>query len=129
MPFKRYMRVSVPLLLPAWLLLFCFFPLFSIAQVKTVTGIVKDDSNNPIAGVSVVVKNNSTGTRTNDKGFFSIHAAAGATLVFSSLGYDGTEVVVDDRNEYNVTLVLKPSALTDVVVVGYGKQKKVNLVG
>jgi TonB-linked SusC/RagA family outer membrane protein len=129
MPCYRLLQVMVRTPLCLWLLILCTLPLFSIAQVKTVSGTVTDDTNAPVSGVSVIVKNSTTGTKTNDKGYFSLHAAAGATLVFSSTGYETIEVTVDERSEYHIGLKLKPSALTDVVVIGYGKQKKVNLVG
>jgi len=114
-----------------WLILSLFIlPLFSAAQLKTISGTIKDESGNPLPDVSVVVGKTNTGTTTNASGHFSISAAQGATLVFSSVGFEPYTMVVDSRTSYDV--VLKPTDaadLADVVVVGYGRQKKVNLVG
>ncbi len=114
-----------------WLILSLFIlPLFSAAQLKTISGTVKDESDNPLPDVSVVVGKTNTGTTTNASGHFSISAAQGATLVFSSVGFEPYTMVVDSRTNYDVVLKTTGAAdLADVVVVGYGRQKKVNLVG
>jgi TonB-linked SusC/RagA family outer membrane protein len=129
MPFTCYMRAKIPLPVTRLLLLFLFLPLFSVAQLKTISGTVTDETNAPVPGVSILIKNSNTGTKTDAKGNFSISASAGSVLIFSSTSYETMEVPVDDRTEYNVSLKLKVSSMTDVVVVGYGRQKKVNLVG
>ena len=111
-----------------------FFPLLIIsllaaAQVKTVTGVVKDMSGGPLSGVSIIVQKTNVGTTTDSSGRFSIRAAVGATLIFSSANGATKKVVVGDKTEYEVLLEARVSALNDVIVVGYGRQKKVNLVG
>ena len=103
--------------------------LLSTAQVKIVTGVVKDVSGSPISGVSVMVQKTTTGTTTDSSGHFTIRAAAGSVLIFSSANGATTKVTIGAKNEYNITLETKVSSLNDVVVVGYGRQKKVNLVG
>jgi TonB-linked SusC/RagA family outer membrane protein len=97
--------------------------------MKTITGIVTDDSGNPLPNVSVSVKGGSAGTTTNEKGQYSINAEVGSTLIFSSVNHDAFNLVIDNRSEYSINLKQKIGTLTDVVVVGYGRQKKVNLVG
>ncbi|OQP64299.1 SusC/RagA family TonB-linked outer membrane protein [Niastella vici] len=130
MPFTCYMRARVPLPVPRLLLPFLLLiPLFSGAQLKTISGTVIDETNAPVPAVTVIIKNTNTGTKTNSKGQFTLSAAAGSVLVFTSTTYETMEVPVDDRTEYPVTLKLKVSSMADVVVVGYGRQKKVNLVG
>jgi len=103
--------------------------LYAVAQVRTVTGVVKDMAGNPLSGVSILVQKTNTGTTTDSGGRYSIRAAAGATLIFSSANGATAKVTVGDKAEYNVMLEPKVSALNDVVVVGYGRQRKVNLVG
>lgn len=97
--------------------------------MKTISGIVADTTGSPLPDISVLVEKSTVGAKTDAYGRFTINAAVGATLVFTSLNHETVTVVVDERNEYRVTLQLKVSAMSDVVVVGYGRQKKVNLVG
>jgi TonB-dependent starch-binding outer membrane protein SusC len=129
MPLTRYLRIKAPLSALLLLVLLLFSPLFSLAQLKTISGTVTDVAGNPVAGITVSIQGTTTATQTNDKGLFSISAAAGAKLLFSSAGYETATVTVGDRSEYNITLRQNIAALTDVVVIGYGRQKKVNLVG
>ena len=82
-----------------------------------------------MSGVSVIVKNTSNGTTTNSDGHFSITAPPNAILEISFTGYDTKEVPVDNKSVIDVTLQLKNNSLNEVVVVGYGTQKKVNLTG
>ncbi|MEP6728603.1 MAG: TonB-dependent receptor [Bacteroidota bacterium] len=103
--------------------------LFSAAQLKPISGVVSDTAGIPLQGVSVTVQKSKGGTSTDIKGHFTINAAAGATLVFSSANTETTTVTVGNATEYNIRLVQRVSALNDVVVIGYGRQKKVNLVG
>ncbi|MFT3935189.1 MAG: TonB-dependent receptor [Chitinophagaceae bacterium] len=113
----------------SFLVIFLSISLFSAAQLKTISGIVTDSAGNPQSGVSVTVQKAKTGTSTDLKGHYTISAAVGAVLVFSSATSDISTVTVGSDNEYNIKLVQRVSALNDVVVVGYGRQKKVNLVG
>ena len=95
----------------------------------TVTGSVVDEDGGPLSGVTVVVKNSGAGVITNSNGEFSIKAPdANSVLAFSFLGYEPQELVVGDRRI--LTVILKESAqeLEDVVVVGFGTQKKESLV-
>src|SRR6187399_3121059 len=124
-----YLRTK-PLLFVFLLLIFSFLvPLFSSAQMKTISGVVKDSTGAPVPNISVTVQKSSVGTKTDELGRFTISAAIGSTLIFSSATFETFMTTVNDRNEYVVSLLPKITSMSDVVVVGYGRQKKVNLVG
>lgn len=111
-------------------LLIAVFPLSLIAQEKTITGQVTDQNNEPIIGVSVMVKGNSSvGTVTNINGQYSIKVKPDATLVFRFLGFTTVEEKIDGRSIINVAMSESNTTLNEVVVVGYGTQKKVTLTG
>jgi TonB-linked SusC/RagA family outer membrane protein len=95
----------------------------------TITGQVKDKTGNPVSGATISIKNKKTSTFTGTDGRFSIIAAAGDVLVVSSIGYDNSEVTVGSGSSVNVELTTRVSSLDDVIVVGYGTQKKKDLTG
>ena len=101
------------------------------STARTVRGVVLDKSNNdPIIGASVVVKGTTQGTITDYDGNFSIEATSGQYLQVSYLGYQTYELrVTPNSDTYRVALTESTSQLDEVVVVGYGAQKKVNLTG
>ncbi|MPR33153.1 SusC/RagA family TonB-linked outer membrane protein [Salmonirosea aquatica] len=99
------------------------------AQDLAVKGKVTDDSGEAIPGVSVTVKGTQRGTITNVDGTYSVNAASNATLVFSFLGYESQEAVVNNRATINISLKTDTKALEEVVVVGYGTQRKVETTG
>lgn len=103
--------------------------MLSTAQVKKVSGTVTDSTGNPIQGASVIVRNTRTGTSTDANGHYSINAAVGATIVVSYANQEAGRITVGAETEYNIKLKPVASSLNDVVVIGYGRQKKVNLVG
>jgi hypothetical protein len=105
--------------------------LFSFAQqMITVTGNVSAENNVPLPGVSVNVKGSSAGTITDAAGKFSIRVNEGTTLVFSFVGYEENQVVVNsEKSAAHIQMVATSSTLNDVVVVGYGTQKKTTLTG
>ncbi|GGI29225.1 SusC/RagA family TonB-linked outer membrane protein [Pedobacter mendelii] len=101
----------------------------SYAQIS-IKGVVKDNSGQPLPGVSVRVKGTSLGVATSPDGIYVISAPANSTLTFSFIGYNMQEIAINNKNEINVTLADAPlSNLDEVVVVGYGTQKKINLSG
>lgn len=107
--------------------IFLLFFHSSSAQSKVIHGNVVDAQNGtPLNGASVIVKNHPGGTRTGANGRYQITVPATATaLVFSFTGYDSKTVnISDSSNTLNVALSLNTSSLQDVVVVGYGTQKK-----
>ena len=101
----------------------------STQQVKTISGTIVDDAGIPLIGANVMVKGTTTGTITDLDGKFSLEAAQGQVLVFTYIGYETYEVKVGSGNTLNVTLKEDSKALEEVVVVGYGLQKKVNVIG
>ena len=102
--------------------------LYAQSNTIAVKGKVMADGE-PVIGATVLVKGVSTGTATDMDGNFSLNVASKAVLVVSSIGYETQEVPVNGRTLINVVLKSDVVALKDVVVVGYGVQKKVNLTG
>ncbi len=96
--------------------------------VSTVTGEVVDNTGEPLIGASVTVKGQQGGAVTDIDGKFSIKAPMGATLVISYVGFKSTEVKVTSTT-VNVTLEEDSALLDEVVVVGYGTQKKATMTG
>ncbi len=95
------------------------------AQNRTVTGTVTDDKGQPLANVSVVLKPSGSGTVTNDKGKFSISVPSNArSLQFSSVNYTDVTVALGNKTTIDVKLVPEDKTLAEVVVVGYGTQKR-----
>lgn len=92
-------------------------------------GTVTDGSGIPLPGVSIKIKERNTGTVTNAQGRYVIEASPGASLVFSYIGYVSQEIPVGNLTRLDVKLLEDDTDLTEVVVVGYGMQKKVNLTG
>ena len=99
------------------------------AQELIVQGKITDDSGEAIPGVSVTVKGTQRGTITNVEGTYSINTVGNATLVFSFLGYVSQDVPINNRSTINVSLKTDTKALEEVVVVGYGTQRKVETTG
>ena len=101
-----------------------------LAQEITVKGrVISQEEPDGIPGVAIMVKGTTTGTVTDVDGNYSIKANAKAVLQFSSIGYTPYEVVVGDRGIINVELQTSVEQLEEVVVVGYGEQKKASIVG
>jgi TonB-linked SusC/RagA family outer membrane protein len=96
---------------------------------KTITGTVVDKKGETIIGANVVVKGTTTGTVTDFDGKFTLNVPKGATLSITYIGYNEVEVPVGDQSKLSVVMVEDNQALEEVVVVGYGTQKKVNLTG
>ncbi|HMB61767.1 MAG TPA: SusC/RagA family TonB-linked outer membrane protein [Eudoraea sp.] len=102
---------------------------FTMAQNRTVTGTVSDNTGSPLPGVNVVEKGTSNGTSTDFDGNYSINVADGATLVFSSLGYATREVAVGTQTTVNVSLAEDASQLDEVVVTALGIRKETKALG
>jgi TonB-linked SusC/RagA family outer membrane protein len=111
------------------LLLVLTSALAAVAQQITVKGSVRSAATGNVAeGISIKVKGTNRGTITNGKGEFTINASKGETLVFSGIGFSTTEVQVNDET-IEVSLPAVAGDLGEVVVVGYGTQRKANLTG
>lgn len=97
---------------------------------KNITGIIVDEKNQPMPGVSVSIKGTSKGVSSLSDGKYSIQVPSGnSTLVFSFVGYITQEVEVNNRSKIDIAMQLDNKALDEVVVVGYGEQKKESVVG
>lgn len=98
---------------------------FVFAQSQTVSGtVVSQENNSPIPGVNILIKGTTNGTVNDANGFYTISAPPDATLVFSSIGYTSQEIAIAGRSEINVSLVEDTKYLSEVVVIGYGSQRK-----
>lgn len=105
------------------------FSFVSFAQT-TVRGVVSDETGNPVPGAGIIVQNTHTGTTSDINGHFSLTVPKGGkVLEFSSLGYSTKEVDINGQTVFNITLSENSDYLDEVVVVGYGTQKKVHMTG
>lgn len=96
---------------------------------KTITGSVVDANREPIIGVNIIEKNTTNGTVTDIDGNFSLQVEDDAVLHISYIGYLAQDINTAGRISFNITLQEDTQALDELVVVGYGTQKKVNLTG
>ncbi len=97
---------------------------------NTISGkITSELDNSPLSGVTVIVKGASKGVISNNDGNYSINAPGNAVLIFSSITYGKKEIPVNNQTLINVALQERVTGLDEVVVIGYGTQKKVNLTG
>jgi TonB-dependent starch-binding outer membrane protein SusC len=112
------------------LLLLTGFVLCSIVALaqRTITGKVTDDKGTPVANVSVIVKGTTSGTTTKPDGSFSLVVPAnGRALIFSAVDMTTTEVAIGTQNEITISLRAEDKTLTEVVVTGYGTQRRKDL--
>jgi len=110
--------------------LLIFFSVYSYAQnTIRVNGHVANETGQPVPKASVVVKGTSNGTTSNDNGDFQITASPNAVLVISSIGYTNLEVRVNNQQTLTITLTAVSGSMNEVVVVGYGSQRKEAITG
>ncbi|WP_299781505.1 TonB-dependent receptor [uncultured Formosa sp.] len=95
---------------------------------KTIQGKIVDETGLPLLGASILLKDTTTGVSANFDGEFSIEAEIGQTLQISFIGYE-TKAVIIDSNFLNITLYPSSAVLNEVLIVGYGQQKKSDLTG
>lgn len=95
---------------------------------KTITGVVEDELG-PIAGANVVEKGTTNGTMTDMDGKFTLNVSPNSTIVISYIGYVEQRITVGNQTSFKIQMKEDAQALEEVVVVGYGTQKKVNLTG
>jgi hypothetical protein len=99
-------------------------------QPVTVRGTVTDPDGNSIPGANVVIKGTTQGTITNIDGNYEISVSGqGAILVFSYVGYQSQEIPVDNQTDISVQMETDILGLEELVVIGYGSQKKINTTG
>ncbi|MFT3903324.1 MAG: von Willebrand factor type A domain-containing protein [Niabella sp.] len=96
---------------------------------RTISGLVVDEQNNPLAGVTVAVKGSTTATITDEQGKFSLEVENNDVLIVSSVGYNTVNVKVGKKQKLTILLKAQAQNLDEVVVVGYGTQQKQALVG
>jgi len=124
------MRKSVHLLSILFLFLITTFALQAYGQNVQITGKVTDASvGETIPGVSIFVKNTTIGTTTDIDGLYSLSVEVGAELVFSFVGYESQTIIIAQQTVIDVALVSAFTGLDEVVVVGYGVQKKSDVTG
>lgn len=99
------------------------------AQDTQVSGTILDETGTPLPGVTILLKGTTRGTTTDLDGKYSISAPSNGVLVFSFIGYNNLEETIGSRSKIDLTLTPDVSNLDEVVVVGYGTQKKSQLTG
>lgn len=108
-------------------------PKLSVDQTKNgqkITGCVTDkDTGEPLIGVTIMIKGSSVGTVTDVDGNYSLSVAKGDVLVISYVGYKSQSITISSQNVLNIQMIPNNELLDEIVVVGYGSQKKVNLTG
>lgn len=103
---------------------------FGSIQQLDVSGLVTDSTGSPLPGVSVSVKDKPLSSTTTDlNGRYSLQVSRGSVLVFSMVGYETHEEVIEDETIVNVILQASTSNIDEVVVVAFGKQKRTDMVG
>ncbi len=111
------------------LVMVCSFTIIQ-AQERVVTGTVTDANDGMgIPGVSVVIKGTTTGTTTDIDGKYALSVNANSTIVYSFVGYKPQEILVGNQTQINVILSIETENLSEVVIVGYGVQKKREITG
>lgn len=111
------------------LCLLCLVPLWAFAQKVSITGVVKDAAGESIIGASVIEKGTTNGTITDFDGNFTLQVESDAVLSISFVGYQPQDVPVAGKSMINVILKEDTEVLDEVVVVGYGVQKKKLVTG
>ena len=111
------------------LFMMVIFVQLSIAQEKTISGVVSDVSGIPLPGVNVLIKGTAKGAQTDFDGKYTISANTGSTLVFSYVGNKTQEVVVGSSNSINVTLQEDTESLDEVVVTAQGIKREKKALG
>jgi TonB-linked SusC/RagA family outer membrane protein len=112
------------------LLLFFLFSVSGFTQDLTVSGVVtSSDDNMPVPGVNVIVKGTTRGVSTDFDGNYAIEVITGEVLEFSSIGLKTVAVTISNQTTINVIMETDIASLDEVVVVGYGAQRKADLTG
>lgn len=100
-----------------------------VLQTRKITGTVRDGNNDPVIGANVVEKGTTNGSITDINGQFSLDVKPGAVILVSYIGYLSKEISVKEQTKLDILLIEDTKALDEVVIVGYGSQKKINLTG
>ena len=106
-----------------------FFSLWSFGQSSLVQGIVKDETGAPMVGVNVIIQGTTQGAVTDVNGTYRLEAKPGSVLIYSFIGYESQNITVGNQKEINVQLTQGDLMVDDVVVVGYGTQRREAVTG
>lgn len=124
------MEIAIRKMKSLWVLFaLCLFPVVAYAQSISVSGTVVDELGEPILGANIIQKGTTNGVLTDIDGNFSLKAPNGATLVVSYIGYETVETKVTGTKPMQIVLAEDVKALEDVVVIGYGTQRKEAITG
>jgi TonB-dependent starch-binding outer membrane protein SusC len=120
---KKYLLTSVIALF--------FFSISVFSQSPLIIrGTVTDDKGTPLSAASVRLKNGTIGISTDSSGLFTLNVPNGnGTLIFSSVGYASQEIAIKNRSNINVRLSATENLQNEVIVVGYGTQRKKDVTG
>src|SRR5690606_39374353 len=99
-----------------------------ISAQQTVTGTVSDETG-PLPGVNVLERGTSNGTTTDFDDNYTLRVGDNAVLIFSYVGYQSQEVAVNNRSVVNLNMAVSSESLDDVIVVGYGIQRRAEVTG
>ena len=99
------------------------------SQAKSISGLVKDDTGMPLPGATVIIKGTTTGTVTDLNGRFSLEVEENSILLISYVGYILQEIPVVGKSNFEITLLQDATQLDELVVVGYGTQKRSDVTG
>lgn len=103
---------------------------FSSEAIKvTITGVVTDENGDPMPGATITIANSTQGTVSDIDGNFSIDVEEGETLLISFIGYTTKSILVGNQSQLTIAMELDDTSLEEVVVVGYGTQKKRDVTG
>lgn len=105
------------------------YPLVEDTPGHKITGVVKDKQGDAIIGANIMIKGTNEGSTTDIEGKFSLNVNRGATLIISYIGYKTLEIPITTQDTLNIIMIEDMETLEEVVVVGYGTQKKGNLTG
>ncbi|HUN03760.1 MAG TPA: carboxypeptidase-like regulatory domain-containing protein, partial [Niabella sp.] len=124
---KRFISLFVPLLI----IVLSLISMNIEAQTSAITGTVLSDDGTPLSGVTIAVKGKPQATTTNNNGVFTIIVSIGESLEVSYVGYQPQTFIINNFNSLQITLSksAEKSQLDEVVVVGYGTQRKSNVTG
>lgn len=129
LPLFKQLTANFPAFVFAILLQVLLIPNQVSAQDITVKGTVNGENGTPLRGASITLKGTNKGTTTDNNGAFTISASRGSTLVVSAVGYAEKEVRIGDQATITIDLVVDSEALGEVVVIGYGTQRKKDVTG
>ncbi len=120
---------SIPIRKSFLLLFFLICTATAFSQKKVSGKIIDGENNSSLPGATVQVKGTNRGVTANAEGSYSIDVPANSTLIFSSLGYTAKEVAIGNQSTLNIALAQDAKALSEVVVTGYGSQRKKDITG